>query len=174
VKGPGRLTLTAAPSNIDQGTLILNGANTYTGGTLVAGGILRVSGAAATVGTGDVTVSNATSPNSIARMHITGGAVNAISDFATLTLAGGRAPGVADEGFLELDAGLNEGVGALILGGVSQAVGTYGSTASPATFKNDEYFAGTGVVTVIPEPTALSLAALAGVGLLGRRRRRGA
>ncbi len=39
-------------------------------------------------------------------------------------------------------------VAALTLGGMPQASGTYGSTASPATNKNDTYFAGTGMVTV--------------------------
>jgi autotransporter-associated beta strand protein len=39
-------------------------------------------------------------------------------------------------------------VAALTLGGVPQTGGTYGSTASPATIKNDAYFAGTGMVRV--------------------------
>jgi len=42
------------------------------------------------------------------------------------------------------------GVGGLVLAGVAQAPGTYGSTLSPATFQNDEFFAGTGTVTVRP------------------------
>jgi autotransporter-associated beta strand protein len=45
ISGPGKLTLTAPNSNIDQGLLILVGANTYAGGTLVQGGILQVTGA---------------------------------------------------------------------------------------------------------------------------------
>ena len=36
---------------------------------------------------------------------------------------------------------------ALTLGGVPQPAGTYGSTSSPATNKNDTYFSGTGTVT---------------------------
>ena len=39
-------------------------------------------------------------------------------------------------------------VAALTLGGVAQADGSYGSTASPATNKNNSYFSGTGTVTV--------------------------
>ena len=83
--------MTAPNSNIDQGFLVLTGANTYSGGTLVAGGILQVNGANATLGTGNVTVDNATSPSSIARLQILAGVSNAIADTATLSLAGGNA-----------------------------------------------------------------------------------
>ena len=41
-------------------------------------------------------------------------------------------------------------VAALTLGGVAQADGSYGSTASPAANKSDSYFAGAGTVTVGP------------------------
>jgi len=63
ISGPGKLTFTAPNSDIDMGFLILSGGpSTYTGGTLVAGGILSITGAASSTGTGNVTVSNATSP----------------------------------------------------------------------------------------------------------------
>ena len=43
-------------------------------------------------------------------------------------------------------------------GGAPLAPGTYGSTASPATNKNDTYFSGTGTVTILPATTtALAL-----------------
>jgi autotransporter-associated beta strand protein len=42
----------------------------------------------------------------------------------------------------------NANVSALSLGGVSQPMGTYGSSSSPAANKNDTYFSGTGTVTV--------------------------
>jgi hypothetical protein len=38
-------------------------------------------------------------------------------------------------------------------GGPPLAPGTYGSTASPATHKNDTYFSGTGTVTILPATT---------------------
>jgi hypothetical protein len=44
-------------------------------------------------------------------------------------------------------------IASLSLSGVSQANGSYGSTASPATYKNDTFFAGTGTVTVGPVAT---------------------
>jgi len=89
ISGPGKLIFTGANSDIDQGFLILSAANTYTGGTLVQGGILQATGAAANFGTGNVTVDNAASPVSIARMQITSGVLDAINNNATLSLAGG-------------------------------------------------------------------------------------
>lgn len=169
VSGPGSLTLTAPSSSANQGRLILDGANSYEGDTFVNGGTLVASGENATLGLGDVMVDNALSPDSNAKLTIETGVLNAIADTATLSLAGGRDPVVADTGFVELGAGVNERVAALLLGGASQTFGTYGSTASPASFKDDEYFAGTGIITVIPEPgtAALLLAGLA--PLLARR-----
>jgi autotransporter-associated beta strand protein len=70
ISGPGKLTFTAPNSDVDQGILVLLGSNTYSGGTLVNGGILEASGAGATFGTGDVTIDHAASPSSIARAHI--------------------------------------------------------------------------------------------------------
>jgi hypothetical protein len=37
----------------------------------------------------------------------------------------------------------------LTLGGAAMAVGTYGSTASAATFTNNTYFSGPGIVNVV-------------------------
>ncbi|PAW64012.1 MAG: hypothetical protein B9S38_16810 [Verrucomicrobiia bacterium Tous-C4TDCM] len=45
--------------------------------------------------------------------------------------------------------------------GAPLAPGTYGSTSSPATHKNDTYFSGTGTVTVLP-PSSTSLALTGG------------
>ena len=175
VSGPGKLTLTAPTSNIDQGTLSLAADNSYAGGTLVAGGILAVSGVGADLGTGNVTVDNASSPSSIARLSITSGVANAIADAATLTIAGGGTAGTADQNFVILGSGVNERVAGLVLGTAAQTVpGTYGATGSGATFVNDEYFSGPGVVTLapVPEPAGACLLTAAGVGLLAGRRRR--
>ena len=155
--GPGKLTLTSQPHDANLGVLVLNGANTYAGGTVVDGGTLLVSGAGATLGTGDVTVhsANASFAGSTAKLSIQAGVLDAIANTATLSLAGGLAVGVADDGVVDLGAGVNETVGGLVLGGVPQGPGTYGSTASTAAVQNDEYFAGSGIVTVVgalPQP----------------------
>ena len=64
ISGSASVTTTGGSST---GAITFTQQNTYTGGTLVAGGILQVSGAGATLGTGNVTVDNASSPASICR-----------------------------------------------------------------------------------------------------------
>ncbi|HQQ92389.1 MAG TPA: hypothetical protein PLU38_11045 [Kiritimatiellia bacterium] len=44
---------------------------------------------------------------------------------------------------------MNEAVAYLYLNGEMRRVGTYGSTSSPAAHKNDTFFSGTGVLTVL-------------------------
>ena len=172
VSGPGSLTLTAPGSDANQGQLVLNGSNSYAGGTFVNGGTLVIGGASATLGSGNVTVDDLLSVASIAKLTIQSGVLDAIADTASLTLAGGGIAAVADENFVELQSGINEIVAALMLGGVAQGPGTYGSTLSSATFQNDEYFSGTGIVTVVPEPGALPMMMGSLVLLLSLRRRK--
>jgi len=113
VSGSGSLTLTAPSSSANQGQLVLNGANTYAGGTFVNGGTLVARGATATFGLGNVIADNALAPDANAKLTIESGVLNAIADSATLTLAGGRDPNTADTGIAELGAGVNESVAAL-------------------------------------------------------------
>lgn len=128
------------------GTLALSGPNTYTGGTTIAAGLLSLSGAAATLGTGNVAVQGVTPGTNLT---IASGVANAIGDGATLTLLGGGTAGIADQGYANLGAGIDEMVGSLVLNSSMQANGkTYGSSASAAMIKNDEFFSGTGLVTV--------------------------
>ncbi len=174
VSGPGRLLFTAPNSSVDVGSYVLAGSNSYAGGTLVRGGrVTAFPGSTTAFGTGDVTVSDAGSPASVARAVILSGAANAVADTATLSLAGGGTAGVADENYLELDAGVNETVGRLVLGGVVQPPGTYGATGSGAANVFDEYFTGAGVVTVpVPEPAAVLLAAAGALTAARLARRR--
>jgi autotransporter-associated beta strand protein len=129
ITGPGSLTKTGAL------TLTLNGANTYAD-TNVNAGTLVVSSPLATLGTGNVTITAGT-------LRISSDVTNAIADTAAVDIVGGK---------LNLELGINDLVASLMLGGLPQAGGTYGSTASAATFQNDVYFSGSGILTV-PGPS---------------------
>ncbi|HEX6961599.1 MAG TPA: autotransporter-associated beta strand repeat-containing protein [Lacipirellula sp.] len=128
ISGPGSFR-----RMVDGGTTVLTAANSYSGGTDVEGGILTVSGAGAILGGGDVTVTGGS-------LDISSGVANAIANTATLSISG--------TGMVNLGAGVNDIIAVLSLGGVDQASGTYGSSASSATFKLDQYFSGPGILTV--------------------------
>jgi autotransporter-associated beta strand protein len=134
--------ITAATSvTINGGAVTLGGANTYTGNNTVSGGSLTVSGASATFGAGNLAVNAGSAV-------ISAGVTNAILDSATLTLLGGGTAGTADVGFISLAAGINERVGSLFLGATNFTSGTFGATGSGATNIFDEYFSGSGIITV--------------------------
>ena len=122
-----------------------SGENTFSGGTIVDGGTLTVSGTSATFGGGDVTVN-------AGNAAISAAVANAILDTAKLTLLGGGTASLADTGFISLAAGIDERMAALVLGATMQANGTYGAPGSGATntLGMDEYFSGTGIITVGP------------------------
>jgi fibronectin-binding autotransporter adhesin len=176
VSGGGKLIVGSAAHDANIGNIILTGSNSYSGGSKVQAGTL-VAGAASVnaFGTGNVTVdsANLVFGGSAAKLQIQTGATNAIADTAILSLAGGNAAGVADDGSADLGAGINELIGGLVLGGTTQTnFGTYGSVASGATYQFDEYFSGTGVVTLVPEPSCMVLLCLAASGLVASRRKR--
>lgn len=135
-----RITGTDGVTLAGSGTLTLTGNNAYTGTTHVGGGILRVGDDTygSRLGFGDVHV------HAGATLWLSASSVDAIPDTAKLSIyrAGIWTARV------HLEAGVEEKVGALELGGTLQPGGTYGSSASPATYKLDEYFSGSGVVSV--------------------------
>ncbi len=96
------------------GTMLLSGANTYTGETTILEGELIVSG-------------------------------DSIVDTNKLVINGGKL-GIVDAA--------NETVGTLFFGSTQQVAGTYGSTSSSATYKDDSRFAGSGILTVTTSPVA--------------------
>jgi autotransporter-associated beta strand protein/T5SS/PEP-CTERM-associated repeat protein len=124
-------------SKTSTGTLTLTAANTYTGGTTISNGTLELSGASAKLGTGNVTVAGTGS-----FLTIDNGVADGLNNAGTLSVANG--------GLLNLAAGVNERVGTLSLDTVFQPNGTYGSSQSNAVNKFDEYFSGTGILTVGP------------------------
>ena len=60
-------------------------------------------------------------------------------------------------GVLELAAGVVQTCRDLFFDGVRQPIGTWGSSASGARRKNDERFAGTGVLNVLSDGKGLAL-----------------
>jgi len=75
-------------------------------------------------------------------MKLSSGVNDAIGNATILKLATG--------GTVNLGAGVNERVGSLSFETAFQPNGTYGSSQSNATFKFDDYFSGTGILTVGP------------------------
>ena len=133
-----RITGSGGLTKASTGTLTLTYTNIYSGTTHVGGGTLRVGDGTSSgrLGTGNVTV------HSGATLCISSDA--AIDDTATVSL---YKYGLFN-GHVQIDAGRNETVKYLFLGGVGQSAGTYGSSASAATYKNDAYFSGAGVLSV--------------------------
>jgi fibronectin-binding autotransporter adhesin len=185
ISGPGKfIAWELANSPLQAGQIVLANSNTYIGGTRVNLGTLVVSnanGGIANLGTGDVFLDgNSSQANNnsgglptlaAGKLTVQAGVANAIANTAALSLTGDTATyqGVPDSsptsfmnaegGIITLEAGVNETVGGLVLGGTvvnglliggaAQTVpGTYGSSTSSATFKNDAYFRGNGVITL--------------------------
>jgi len=147
ITGSGGLT------KASTGMLTLTATNLYSGGTYVGGGTLRVGDGAfaGTLGSGNVEV------HAGAKLLVS--CANAITDGATLSVL---YSGLYN-GRVELDTGVNETIRFLYLGGAAMPSGTYGSSVSAATYKDDLYFSGTGVLTVSGDATRLRLGTLISV-----------
>lgn len=143
----GSLSGTGGFTKTGAGNLTLAGTNTYTGTTTVSSGILTAGTNGALGGGGEVDVLS-----TAINLTISTGVTDAISDLATLSLAGGGLANTADFGYLLLNG--SDSVAGLILGGITQAPGTYGAIGSGAANQSNEYFGGTGILTVaaVPEP----------------------
>jgi autotransporter-associated beta strand protein len=126
----GAVTLVKSGS----GTLTLARACTTSGDFVVSNGTLAVS-ATGSLGENSTNIWVAGGTLSLANSA-------AVSDSAALRIADGGAK-------VNLLAGVNETVGWLYLGDKMQRAGTYGSTSSTATYKDDAYFSGTGILRVL-------------------------
>lgn len=150
------------------GTLLLSGAgaNTFSGGVTINDGTVSAQKTGA-LGTGDVTVGE-TSATTTATLSITTGVTNAIADTAFLSLESSG----ANFATVSLATGINETVGGLFFNGVAQSAGTWGATGSGATNINNDWFSGTGLITVVPEPSTYVLIVSSVIGMIFLRRSR--
>ena len=123
------------------GTLTLDKANTYSGNTIVAAGQLNAQADGA-LGNGNVTVSNA---NLVLQWAATNGYMN---PSANLLLQGTAK--------VSLNFNGSEDIRGLSFDGVYQPAGTYGSSSSTATYKDDARFDATysGILNVTAGATA--------------------
>ena len=123
------------------------------GGTLtkLGDGLLVLS--AANTYTGDTSVERGTMRISVSCLH----------DLAGVHISPGAKLDLAFTG--------SDVVRSLFLDGLPMAYGTWGSSLSGATYLDDAHFSGTGMLNVVPEPSAVALLLTASVGgLLWRRR----
>jgi autotransporter-associated beta strand protein len=131
----GSISGTGSVQKLGQNNLRFTGPSSYTGGTTVGAGVLRAIGSSATFGAGDVSVTGG-------MLYIASGAANAIADTGTLSIS---SPGIVNLA----GTGINELVAALFLDGTPRGPGTYGSSTSGADFQLNQYFTGSGIVTVV-------------------------
>ncbi len=142
-----------------NGTLTLGGTNTYAGGTAVNAGVLTVTTNGA-LSTGDVSIDAGAALN-------LGSAVtsaHSASPGTTLTLISATTSIVDLEG-----TGVQDIVGALVINGVSEPLGTYGAADSGATYTDITDLMGMGELSVVPEPsTWQTIGTVVGLGLILR------
>lgn len=156
----GQITLADGGARIHSdrgGTLRLNNALAITNpvgcvatiggeGEVIVSGRIAGSGNLVKEGTGTLTLSG-TNTGFWGATYVEGGTLalsgseDKLSDSAALWVARGAK--------VDLASGVNETVGCLYLNGTPMAAGTWGSTASSATYRNDTYFSGTGILTVL-------------------------
>ena len=166
VSGAASITKNGASTLSFEGS----SANSFSGGLFVNDGLVQGMKDGA-FGTGDIHVAE-TSATSTATVEIADGVNDAINDLASLYLVSFD-DGSTNYSTITLAAGVNETIAALYFDGVLQSAGTWGATGSGADFINDNWFAGTGVLSVVPEPASFGvlLGALS-LGFVAVRRRR--
>jgi autotransporter-associated beta strand protein len=112
---------------------------------LISGNIGQVTGSAALTKTGAGTLSLSGANSYKGTTHVLGGV---LSIDATNSLPVGGVVNITNAAMMNLGYSGTIRLAILTLNGVAQPNGTYGATGSGATFINDTYFSGTGVLEV--------------------------
>ena len=149
IGGSGNLTINPTFSALG-GTItypiILHATNTFTGSLTLEKGTLILAPSASVTNSPLVSVAAGTT-------LIVSNTVDALGDAAALIISNDGNTGSG----LTLAVGVDDTVGALLLGGVLQtAIGTYGSSTSGADVQSDEYFSGDGVVRITAVPSDMT------------------
>jgi autotransporter-associated beta strand protein len=122
------------------GTLVLSSANTYSGGTSVTNGTLTVE-STGTLGSGNVLIGT----NSTLRL-LTSTAISNTATVQLVTVGSKYGKAYLTNGVLDVVSGV------IIDNTLYNTPGTYGSTASGATYKFDNQFEGEGLLRIVANP----------------------
>ncbi len=129
---------------LGSATLMLTGTNSYSGATVVSNGTLAVS-ATGTLGTNSLSV--VVGGNGTLALSSSG----SIPDAAVVRMP----PFGVSTAKIQLDTGVEEAVGWLLVGDTFKSVGTYGATGSGADHVDDTHFTGGGKLRVLHAKSGL-------------------
>jgi autotransporter-associated beta strand protein len=151
-------------------TLFLAGPNTYTGQTNVSAGVLDISGGS--LATGNIAIASgatlqASGSAGTIKFNIAGDTPDVFTNAGTLGISNLdlalNVTGTQNNSSYTIESG--------VYSGTAFAAVTYNGGALPAG-DSISYGANSITLNLVPEPASLGLLAMAGVGLLGRRRLR--
>jgi hypothetical protein len=143
ISGAGSLTIT----NINNTTIRITQANTFSGGLTMVNGSSRIeANADGALGTGDVNINDNTS------LQIGSGLSSVIDDGAALNLNGNRDNRKA----AKLILNSSETVDTFFIDGIQKTAGTYDSTSGLTDSGGNPLISGAGTLTVLSNPPAVA------------------
>jgi len=179
VSGGGGMYFKAGPAyaGTKDVPVVISGStpNTYSGASSITYGVLQLSkdGGVAAI-PGDITVGGDTTDIN-GNDKIVWTADNQIADTATITMQGTLASWLVLDGYSETVASLVVGAAGTVDTGVggqlqTQTLSVNGTPMSAGTYTSSEsWITGSGSVVVVPEPSTLIIAGLAGLLIMRRK-----
>ncbi|OGV70303.1 MAG: hypothetical protein A2283_03430, partial [Lentisphaerae bacterium RIFOXYA12_FULL_48_11] len=135
----GTISGTGGLTKISTGTLTLSGYNTYSGTMIISNGTLAITGVDGSAG-GSTNI--IVEKDALLSIDTLSG--NAIGDTARLVINSDA----TTTGRVYLASHIRKTVGSIYFGATPAGAGTWGSSASTADNKNDDYFTGTGILRI--------------------------